>query len=185
VHALNNAGINSTDISLIANRPDDLYPGDQDAVGKDAVRGAEVGAALGGGSGLLAGLGLITIPGLGPVLAGGWIVATVMGALAGAGVGAAAGGIIGRLTDAGIPKSDAHVYAEGIKRGGALVTARLTEAQNELAMQLLSGTGAIDVAARRRDYETEGWRADEQREATPADPLVVDRDRTPTVPPFV
>jgi len=59
-----------------------------------------MGAALGGGAGLLAGLGVMAIPGLGPVVAAGWLASVLLGA----GAGAATGGIIGALTGAGIPE---------------------------------------------------------------------------------
>ena len=80
--------------------------------------GASLGTVLGGGAGLLAGLGMLAIPGLGPVVAAGWLASTLVGA----GVGAAAGGVVGALTDAGVSHEDAHAYAEGINRGGTLVT---------------------------------------------------------------
>jgi hypothetical protein len=82
-----------------------------------AETGAGVGTAVGGAAGLLAGLGLLAIPGVGPVVAAGWLVATAVGAVA----GAATGGLIGGLTGAGVSEDDAHVYAEGVRRGGSLV----------------------------------------------------------------
>ena len=84
VHALKDAGIKSTDISFIANSPTDIER--TDAVGEGATTGAELGAVLGGAGGLLAGLGLLAIPGLGPVIASGWLFATAIGAVAGAGL---------------------------------------------------------------------------------------------------
>src|SRR6185437_13482826 len=89
-----------------------------------AGTGATTGAVLGGGAGLLAGLGMLAIPGVGPVVAAGWLVATLAGAGAGAAVGAAAGGLVGSLTAAGVPEREAHVYAEGVRRGSSLVTVR-------------------------------------------------------------
>ena len=66
----------------------------------------------------------MAIPGVGPVVAAGWLVAT----LAGAAAGAATGGILGALTQAGISNDDAQVYAEGLRRGGAVVSARVNDA---------------------------------------------------------
>jgi hypothetical protein len=63
------------------------------------------------------------IPGLGPVVAAGWLTATAVGAAA----GAATGGIVGALTEAGVSKDDASLYAEGVRRGGTLVSARVPE----------------------------------------------------------
>src|SRR6185369_6616916 len=79
-----------------------------------AGAGAGVGAAVGGTAGLLAGLGLMAIPGVGPVVAAGWLVST----LAGAAAGGLAGSVVGALTQAGVSKEDADVYAEGLRRGG-------------------------------------------------------------------
>jgi uncharacterized membrane protein len=186
VHALRDAGIKTADISLVANNADGLYPGDQNPVEKDSAAGAEVGAMLGGAGGLLAGLGVLAIPGLGPVIAGGWLFATVIGAVAGASLGAATGGLIGVLADAGVPKSDAHVYAEGVRRGGALVTARVTEAQADKAIEILAGKGAADVAGLRESYEREGWQAFNEDGPLPTEDELRDyRDRFPPVPPVI
>jgi hypothetical protein len=67
----------------------------------------------------------MAIPGVGPVVAAGWLAATTLGAVTGAVACGAAGGLIGALTDSGVPEEHAHVYAEGVRRGGTLVTARL------------------------------------------------------------
>lgn len=183
VNALKSEGVTSTDISLIANNPDDVGQ-DEDVVGRDAATGAELGAALGGAGGLLAGLGILAIPGLGPVLAGGWLVGAALGAVAGAGLGAATGGIIGLLTSAGVPASDAHVYAEGLRRGGALVTARVPEDRAELTLSLLRKASGIDIDDLRRAYEREGWTAFEEGagELT-TEQMRTYRDQYPLVPP--
>lgn len=180
LNALKGAGITSADISLIANSPDDLTP-DQNVVGRDTAAGAEVGAVLGGAGGLLAGLGVLAIPGLGPVVAGGWLFATVIGAVAGATIGAATGGLVGVLTDAGIPKSDAHVYAEGIRRGGALLSARVGDGEVEFATSVMAEAGAVDLEGRRQQFEAEGWNPEATQSTAPADP----RDTYPTVPPLL
>src|ERR1700730_2327927 len=88
-----------------------------------AILGAAVGGTIGTGLGVLAALGMLAIPGLGPVVGAGWLAAMATGALA----GAAAGGIIGALTKAGVSEHDAPVYAEGIRRGGAVVSVRVPE----------------------------------------------------------
>jgi hypothetical protein len=186
VRTLDDAGFRSTEISLIANSPADLTP-PVDTVGRDTAAGAEVGALLGGAGGLLAGLGVLAIPGIGPMLAGGWLVTTLLGAAAGAGLGAATGGLIGLLTDAGIPHADAHVYAEGVRRGGALVTVRVSDADAAAAADLLRAAGAQDPAGLRRAYEAEGWTdADGPPAQAPADAeLERDRDRDPLIPPML
>ena len=106
VRALRDAGIDNTDISLVANGLDSVIDYENE-LADDTGTGAGVGAVLGGAGGLLAGLGLLTIPGIGPVVAGGWLLATGVGAVAGAVVGGAAGGFIGALTAAGISEDDA------------------------------------------------------------------------------
>lgn len=182
VHALHDAGINTADISLIANSPDDID--DEDKVGEGATTGAELGALLGGAGGLLAGLGLLAIPGLGPVVAGGWLFATAMGAVAGAGVGAATGGIVGALTNAGVPESDAHVFAEGLRRGGALVTARVDDGRAALAGVILKNANGVDIADRRRLYEQEGWESFSE-DAPPIRDEKPEAQIAPLVPPIL
>ncbi len=71
----------------------------------------------------------LAIPGIGPIVAAGPLAAT----LAGAGVGAVAGGLIGGLTRAGVPEDEANVYAEAVRRGGALVTVRAEDSRAEVA----------------------------------------------------
>lgn len=137
VRSLKNAGIPSEDISIVANNSDGSYnAADGDDVAESAGTGAGLGAVVGGTGGLLAGLGVLAIPGVGPVVAGGWLLATAVGALTGAAVGGAAGGIVGALTDAGVDERDAHVYAEGVRRGGTLVTARVDDSRADAAQAI-------------------------------------------------
>ena len=125
--------------------------------------GASIGTILGGGAGLLAGIGALAIPGVGPVVAAGWLIAT----LTGAGVGAAAGGLLGALTSAGVSEDDAHVYAEGVRRGGNLVTVRADETQAAVVEQIMNSRSYADPAQRRTDYAADGW----SRFDAAADPL--------------
>lgn len=122
-----------------------------------AGKGAATGGALGAGAGLLAGLGLLAIPGLGPVVAAGWLATTAVGALAGAAAGGAAGGILGALKDAGVPEDDANVYAEGVRRGAALVSVKAEEADIPRIEAALDGLRGIDAATRGDIYRQEGW----------------------------
>ena len=119
VRSLKDAGISGDDISIVANNSDGSHGRHDgaDNVAQDAGAGAGIGAAVGGAGGLLTGLGLLAIPGVGPVVAGGWLLATAVGAVAGAAVGGATGGIVGAMTEAGVDEQDAHVYAEGVRRG--------------------------------------------------------------------
>jgi len=128
-------------------------------VAQGAGTGATIGAVVGGGAGLLAGLGMLAIPGIGPVVAAGWLAATLAGAAAGAGVGAVSGGIIEAMTGAGVPEEDAHFYAEGVRRGGTLVVARVDESQVDLAEAIMRRHNPVDTAARRTVFRKEGWKA--------------------------
>jgi len=174
VHELEGAGIPHSEISMVANadahgrtpgqsgtagmtgggdhRLDPADHGDTDT-GAGAKRGAVLGTALGGGAGLLAGIGALAIPGVGPVVAAGWLVAT----LTGAGLGAASGGLVGSLTGAGVSREEAHVYAEGVKRGGTLVTVRADETDAPRIEPILARSGSSDWQQRRTAYGSD-WK---------------------------
>jgi len=122
-----------------------------------AAKGAGTGGVLGGGVGLLAGLGLLAIPGIGPVVAAGWLASTAAGAVIGAAAGGAAGGLLGALKASGVDEKDAHVYAEGVRRGGTLVSARVDEADVALVEDVLNRQSGIDAATRGALYREEGW----------------------------
>ncbi len=151
VSDLEAAGIAHGDISLVASKTRDAATSTDAGTGAGA--GAGIGAVLGGGAGLLAGLGALAIPGVGPVVAAGWLVAT----LAGAGVGGAAGGLIGSLTGAGVSEDEAHVYAEGVRRGGSLVTARVDENQAATVENIMMKRNYVDVQRRGSEYRASGW----------------------------
>ena len=161
VQDLEAAGVAHRDISLVANNAhgDHLADGQRPATaaGEDAGKGAGIGATLGGVGGLLAGLGMVAIPGLGPVVAAGWLAATAAGALGGAVIGGAAGGLVGALTHAGVPEDDAHLYAEGVRRGGTLVTAKAPDDLVPTARAVLTDRSTVDIARRRDLYRGQGW----------------------------
>ncbi|MGI6246566.1 MAG: general stress protein [Pseudochelatococcus sp.] len=148
------AGVDSGDISIISH---DERADAGNLAAEGAGTGAGLGAVAGGAGGLLAGLGLVAIPGVGPVVAAGWLVATLSGAAAGAVAGGVAGGLIGALTESGIPEGEAEFYAEGVRRGGTIVVARVNEAHVDAATVILSQSNAVDPQARRRAFEGEGW----------------------------
>jgi hypothetical protein len=173
VTALEAAGIPSSDISLVGREVDESTN-----AGAGAKTGAGVGAALGGAGGLLAGLGIMAIPGVGPVVAAGWLVSTLAGAIAGAAVGTATGGIIGSLTDAGVDEDDAHVYAEGVRRGGTLVTARVEDNFAAPVQAILSSSRIVNIGQRRLAYKQEGWsRFDETSPEFTEDEIIAERER--------
>ncbi|WP_342363434.1 general stress protein [Terrarubrum flagellatum] len=150
VNALEAAGVDSEAISLVSNRNDS-------ATGDGAATGAGVGTALGGGAGLLAGLGVMAIPGLGPVVAAGWLASTAAGAVAGAVAGAAAGGLIGALNETGMSADDASMYAEGVRRGGALVSVKVDDSQETRVLDILDAHEPWDMNERRENWRREGW----------------------------
>jgi uncharacterized membrane protein len=78
-------------------------------------------------------------------------------AAAGAGIGAAAGGLIGALSDLGLPEEETNVYAEGIKRGGILVMVQTEDEERNEIEDLLHEAGAIDVNIRRAEWQQSGW----------------------------
>lgn len=182
VHDLEAAGVPHADISLVGNNARDEHQGlhehRDDKVGEDAGKGAGVGAALGGVGGLLAGLGLLAIPGLGPVVAAGWLASTAVGALVGGAVGAGAGGLVGALAKEGVPEADAHVYAEGVRRGGTLVTARVEDSMASAARTILSEDRTVNIAARGDAYREGGWKGfDAHAPAYTADQVADERQR--------
>ena len=158
VRELEAAGVPHADISIVANN---IVPVDRDGrtsnAAGDAGKGAGVGAAVGGGAGLLTGLGLMAIPGVGPVVAAGWLIATAVGAAAGAVAGGAVGGMIGALTASGVSEDDANVYAEGVRRGGTLVTAHVDDQRVSQAREILQRSRSVDLTARRKAYRQAGW----------------------------
>jgi hypothetical protein len=137
-----------------------------------AAAGAVTGGVVGGAAGLAASLMGLAIPGIGPIIAAGPIVAT----LTGAGVGAVAGGLIGGLTDMGVSRSDAEYYAESVRRGGALVTVRADDSRAEGAAEIMREHGAIDIERRAEQWRERGWTGFNER-AKPYSPDDVDRDR--------
>ena len=160
VSALESAGIPHSDISIVSGDKNysatnhgtmagttgtstGLTSGDpEQGAATGAGTGASLGTVLGGGAGLLAGIGALAIPGLGPIVAAGWLVA----ALTGAGVGAAAGGLLGSLTGAGISEADAHTYQEGVNSGGTLVTVRVDDGQAAHVEQVMGmSTGSAST----------------------------------------
>ena len=127
------------------------------AVAESAGTGAKAGTYVGTALGLLAGIGFLAIPGVGPVLAAGEI-ATVLGSTAlGAGLGAAAGGLLGALVGLGVPEEEAGYYTEGVRRGGALVTLSVDENRVTEASAILNRHRAVDISTRRDYYQQSGY----------------------------
>ena len=109
-----------------------------------ATAGAGTGAVLGGALGVLAGVGLLAIPGLGPFIAAG----PIMAGLAGLGVGGAVGGVTGALIGMGIPEYEAKRYEGRLKKGGILLSVHCdTSYDIKRAKEVLKNSGAEDISS--------------------------------------
>lgn len=175
-------GFSRDDISFVANKAvaSEWTEPATNAAGEAAEHASEpplttvaedagIGAAIGGVGGLLLSFAGLAIPGVGPVLASGPIVA----ALGGAGLGAAAGGLVGVLTENGVPKEEAGHYAEGVRRGGILITVKASGDRADRAARILNDSGAIDIDDRVADWRKRGWRGYDSK----AEPLTDDEAR--------
>ncbi len=147
VSSLKDAGFSNTDISV-------LFPEGSNSrqfahekgtkAPEGATTGAGTGAVLGGTLGWLVGIGSLAIPGVGPLIAAGPIVA----ALAGVGVGGAVGGLTGALVGMGIPEYEAKRYEGRVKDGGILLSVHTgTSEEIKQAKQILEATGAEDISS--------------------------------------
>src|SRR3954471_15573533 len=147
VDALLAAGFRNEDISVLlqdnAGTKDFAHEKNTKAP-EGTTTGVAAGGAVGGTLGLLAGIGALAIPGLGPFIAAG----PIMGALAGAGTGGAVGGLVGALVGMGIPEYEAKRYEGRIKEGGILLSVHCDNSDwVKRAKDILKSTGAEDVAS--------------------------------------
>jgi hypothetical protein len=170
---LERIGVPHGDVSLISHKSDDEHahiqtrePKDQtagEAAGSDASFGAAAGGVLGAAGGVLVGLGVLAIPGVGPVVAAGWLATAAVGAVVGGAVVGAAGGLVGALTNSGVSEEEAHVYAESVRRGGSLVSAKVADDKLIAVETALANLPIVDLAARRRSYQEAGYEGFEAR----------------------
>jgi len=142
------AGFSNQDISVLV--PDNEYTHREFAHEKNTkapegtATGAVAGGMLGGTLGLLAGIGSLAIPGVGPLIAAG----PIMAALAGAGAGGAVGSFVGALSGMGIPEYEAKRYEGHVKDGGILLSVHCdTSDEVKLAKEMLERTGAKDISS--------------------------------------
>lgn len=200
VSDLVNAGFDRSKISMVANDASGQYStslGSGGGSGEGVVRdtdssagpvaesagtGAKAGAYVGGALGLLAGLGALAIPGVGPVIAAGPIMTALGSTALGAGLGAATGGLIGGLVGLGVPDEEAGYYSEGVRRGGTLVTVSADDAMAQRAVDILNRHNAVDIDQRGSYYQQSGYTGfDTSRPAYTADELTTYRASNPNV----
>lgn len=147
VNQLTAAGFSSQDVSvLMADKSGtrDFATEKNTKAPEGTTTGAGVGGTIGGTIGLLAGIGAIAIPGVGPLIAAGPIMAT----LAGLGVGGAVGGVVGALIGMGIPEYEAKRYEGRVKHGGILLSVHCDNNDwVKRAEEILRRTGAEDIAS--------------------------------------
>lgn len=153
VEALQNAGFSDSEVSIVSRAGDGTVT-DERTQSSGAVTGAEVGGAVGVGAGILTALGVMAIPGIGPLVGAGMLATTIV---TGTG-GVLAGGLVGALTDFGIDEADADVYAEGIRRGSSLVTVTTSDDRLSEADGILRQYAPVDTVRRRDEYAQAGWR---------------------------
>jgi uncharacterized membrane protein len=152
-------GFSQEAIGLIAREPEF---GDAQAAAREeqsdeqisgVTKGFGAGAAVGGVAGLVIGIAAFTIPGIGAVVAAGPIAA----ALAGIGLGALTGGVYGAIRNLGVPEEEATYYAEGVQRGGVLVTVETDDYDAERAKEVMYRHGAVDIQQRAEEWRNAGW----------------------------
>lgn len=143
IRAFKDADFDMDRISLLARNVENVEGAEEitDHEGNEAKEGAGAGATagtvLGGVGGFLVGVGLLAVPGVGPILAAGTEISAVASTLAGAGIGAATGGIVGALVGLGIPEEKAKVYNDRIKAGDYLLMISGTEDQVNRAQSIM------------------------------------------------
>lgn len=159
VQELLNSGLNRDDISVMSKelegRPASVEYIEEDGTEQveDMAKGAGKGAAIGGLAGLALSLAALAIPGIGPVLAAGPIAALI----AGAGIGATAGGLISGLTRLGVSEDEAHTYAEGVRRGGTLISVSVSDDKAEAIVATMKRHGAAEIDKRAAQWRDDGW----------------------------
>nr|PZN26536.1 MAG: hypothetical protein DIU80_13240 [Chloroflexota bacterium] len=157
-------GVSRDDIGVVATDARGEFAnrvGGETKIEEGAGAGAIGGGVLGGVLGALVGVGALAIPGIGPVIAAGPLAAALgsagAGALVGATTGVAAGGLIGALVGAGIPEEHAHVYAEGVRRGGLLLSVTIDGVSSATVESIMRTNGAVDIDARGAEWRRQGW----------------------------
>ncbi|MFO7664894.1 MAG: hypothetical protein R6X18_20205 [Chloroflexota bacterium] len=177
INDLVRSGFDRGDVSLVAsNRWTDEEIGtagvEGDQMASDVAAGVATGGVIGGLGGVLLGLGALAIPGIGPIIAAGPLVA----GLAGAGIGAAVGGLVGALVNWGVPEEEVDLYAESVRRGGVLVGLKTDESRVEKAVGIMNRYSPMDIERRSEYWRETGWTGyDETQPAWTTDEIATDR----------
>src|ERR1700704_4952803 len=169
VIGLEAAGIAPSDTSLISNNSDTWYrtgkasnvvalpkqgaSGDAATIGK--FEGAAVGVAIGATAATAASLvTMLALPGVGAIVGAGWL-AAMLGSMA---IGGVTGGLLGALTNAGLSEEDAQILAEGVRRGGTLIAARVPQTEVP-RVEAMMNRSAVNLEDRRDLYRRSGWQS--------------------------
>src|ERR1700732_121113 len=161
------AGLPPSETSVISNNSDTWYSATKTAnvvpvrnYGANSkadgkVEGAALGAAIGAPAATAASLvTMLAVPGVGAIVGAGWL-AAVLGSMA---IGGVTGGLLGALTNAGISEEDAHVFVEGVRRGGTLVAARMPQAELP-KIESMMNQSAVKLSERCGLYRKSGWQS--------------------------
>ena len=147
VDQLTLAGFSNQEISALLSEKvesEEFATENQTKAAEGATAGAGVGGIVGGALGLLAGIGALAIPGLGPIIVAG----PLMASLAGLGVGGAVGGLVGALVGMGIPEFEAKCYDSRVKDGAILLAVHCANSEEVFrAREVLESGGAEDIAS--------------------------------------
>jgi uncharacterized membrane protein len=163
VQSLKSQGLNDSQISVMV-REETLPKGRFEAISKaeevtfGQIAGATAGATVGIFAGVLLGLTALAVPGVGPILSAGTFATLLGSAVAGSGVGAVAGGLlVGGLAKMGLSEEQAHLYAEGVKRGGLLLAVHTDEAHLEQVERSLREANAADMNVLQATWQKDDW----------------------------
>ncbi len=157
---LERAGVDHDRISVVSNNVENWHAGHRHGGEVDepgAAKETTAGATIGGAAGFAAGLSVMALPGLGAAAVAGWLVAALVGTALGAAAGGAAGGLIGSLTDAGHTEEEAHIYSEGVRRGGTLISVKVSDDDAGKVQRILDSQRGVDAALRGDLYRQSGW----------------------------
>jgi len=161
IRGLKERGFSRDDISVLAKKQvmDEYAQGKAglEEVAESTAVGALTGGMAGGLLGILVSVGAIAIPGLGPAVAAGTLASSLGITAGGAGLGTAVGGILGAMTRLGVSEDEAHVYAEGIQRGGVFLAVETEPERVPEVRQVFDQANVLDAKALQQEWRKAGW----------------------------